>query len=122
MKMNRNLVDLTWINRPPPNNNVIKVHYIEHAGEKWQSKLNKLRRKLIEDHCDAMIVTSLTEVAYLLNLRGNDLPYTPVFKVISIDTAISLLFSFFFIFNSMICFFCFFFLFIILCRLTYWSR
>lgn len=81
VKLNRNLIDLVWIDRPPANTALIKVHPLEHAGEKWQSKLNKLRRKLVEDHCDGMVVTSLTEIAYLLNLRGNDLPYTPVFKV-----------------------------------------
>ena len=27
-----------------------------------------------------MIVTSLTEIAYLLNLRGMDIPFIPVFK------------------------------------------
>lgn len=79
--MNRNLIDMVWSDRPPLNSAIIKVHPLEHAGERWQSKLNTLRGKLIEDHCDAMIVTSLTEIAYLLNLRGNDLPFTPVFKV-----------------------------------------
>lgn len=81
--MNRNLIDAVWLNRPPPNTKVIKVQEKIYAGEPWQSKIKTLREKLVDDHCDAIIVTSLTEIAYLLNLRGNDLPYTPVFKVIS---------------------------------------
>lgn len=82
IRMNRNLIDLVWINRPPQNTELIKVHPLVYAGEKWQSKIEKLRKHLAKEHCDAMIVTSLTEIAYLLNLRGTDFPYTPVFKVI----------------------------------------
>ncbi|XP_031640663.1 xaa-Pro aminopeptidase 1 [Contarinia nasturtii] len=80
LQMDRNLIDSVWLNRPPPNTELIKVQPVIYAGEKWQSKIKTLRQKLAEDHCDAIIVTSLTEIAYLLNLRGNDLPYTPVFK------------------------------------------
>lgn len=80
--MSRNLIDSVWINRPPQNTELIKVHPLIYAGEKWQSKIKTLRKHLLKEHCDAMIVTSLTEIAYLLNLRGTDFPYTPVFKVI----------------------------------------
>lgn len=81
IKVNENFVDKVWIDRPPEKNATIKVHPLEHAGEKWESKLKQLRTKLAQDSCDAMIVTSLTEIAYLLNLRGKDIPYTPVFRV-----------------------------------------
>ena len=33
---------------------------------------------------DAMVVTALDEVAWLLNLRGNDIPYTPVFRAYAV--------------------------------------
>lgn len=90
VRLNRNLIDLIWINRPPPNTDAIKVQPLDYAGEKWQSKLKTLRKHLIKDQCDAMIVTSLTEIAYLLNLRGTDFPYTPVFTsylIVSHDEA-----------------------------------
>lgn len=82
--MNENLVDNIWTDRPPDSTAQIKVHPLEYAGEKWQSKIQTLRKQLIADNCDAMIVTSLTEIAYLLNLRGEDFPYVPVFKVRSL--------------------------------------
>lgn len=81
IRLNHNLIDLVWLHRPKESTDAIKVHSMQFAGEKWQTKIEKLRKHLIEEKCDAMIVTSLTEIAYLLNLRGNDLPYTPVFKV-----------------------------------------
>lgn len=54
---------------------------MKYAGERWISKIGTLRSNLSALNCDAMVVTSLTEIAYILNLRGNDIPYTPVFKV-----------------------------------------
>lgn len=57
------------------------MHPQIYAGEKWESKFDKLRAHLATYRADAIVLTSLTEVAYMLNLRGNDLPYTPVFKV-----------------------------------------
>ncbi|XP_058813731.1 xaa-Pro aminopeptidase ApepP isoform X2 [Topomyia yanbarensis] len=81
IKVHRNLVDLVWgSQRPASKSNSIKVHPVRFAGERWDSKVNKLRSNLTSLRCEAMIVTSLTEVAYILNLRGCDIPYTPVFK------------------------------------------
>lgn len=79
--MNRNLVDEIWHARPSPNSEPIRVHPIQYAGEKWQSKVSTIRSTLVSSRSDAIIVTSLTDIAYTLNLRGEDLPYTPVFKV-----------------------------------------
>lgn len=83
VRLSQNLIDNVWTERVPDSSAQIKVQPLEHAGEKWQSKVQTLRKHLLKENCDAMIITSLTEIAYLLNLRGNDLPYTPVFKVIT---------------------------------------
>lgn len=84
VRLNENLIDHIWTDRPSDSAAPIKVHPLEYAGEKWQSKIQTLREQLKTDNCDAMIVTSLTEIAYLLNLRGEDFRYTPVFKVRSL--------------------------------------
>ncbi|XP_053672151.1 uncharacterized protein LOC128722505 [Anopheles nili] len=79
--INRNLVDLVWgSRRPAPRSGAIRVHPVRLAGERWDSKVARLRANLTALRCDGMIVSSLTEVAYLLNLRGTDIPYVPVFK------------------------------------------
>ncbi|XP_053657769.1 xaa-Pro aminopeptidase 1 [Anopheles marshallii] len=79
--INRNLVDMVWGGRrPAPRSGAIKVHPVRFAGERWDSKVARLRANLTALRCDGMIVTSLTEVAYLLNLRGSDIPHVPVFK------------------------------------------
>ncbi len=70
-----------WKDRPAPTAGTIFVQPLFFAGEKWQTKIMSLRSRLVETRSDAIIVTSLTEIAYLLNLRSNDLAHTPVFKV-----------------------------------------
>ncbi|EDW97136.1 probable Xaa-Pro aminopeptidase P [Drosophila yakuba] len=82
VRINTNLVDHIWGDERPetPRNQVIKVHEKQFAGESWQDKVKELRRRLAHLGCDAMVVTSLTEIAYLLNIRGTDIPYTPVVK------------------------------------------
>lgn len=88
MRVNRNLVDTVWdTDRPLPHNDPLKVQPLTYAGEKWESKVEKLRQNITAHGCDAMVVTSLTEIAYLLNLRGTDIPYVPVFKAYVIVTA-----------------------------------
>lgn len=74
-------MDEVWKDRPEPVNDPIYVHPVVFAGEKWTTKIMALRLQLLETRSDAIIITSLTEIAYLLNLRSNDLAHTPVFKV-----------------------------------------
>lgn len=83
VKINRNLVDLIWTDRRPDSSRMtMQVFEKSFAGERWQDKVTELRNKLLHHHqCDAMIVTSLTEIAYILNIRGRDLPFIPVIKV-----------------------------------------
>ncbi|XP_058987893.1 xaa-Pro aminopeptidase 2-like [Musca domestica] len=78
--VNNNLIDLVWKDRPEPDMIKIQILHKSYAGEKWEDKIKELRERLHHFKCDAMIVTSLTEIAYLLNIRGRDLPFTPVIK------------------------------------------
>ncbi|EEC13415.1 aminopeptidase, putative, partial [Ixodes scapularis] len=79
----RNLVDEIWTTaegRPGESNASITVHNIEFAGESWQDKVRKVREFLKKSGIDAIFITDLGEIAWLYNLRGNDVPYTPVFE------------------------------------------
>lgn len=40
--------------------------------------MNEVRAKLLEQEFDSLVVTALDEIAWLLNLRGADLPYSPL--------------------------------------------
>ena len=50
----------------------------DFAGETVESKLARMREKLTAMHGDSLIVSALDEIAWLLNIRGNDVEYNPV--------------------------------------------
>ena len=53
-------------------------------GLPWEQKIFNLREALGKMKVDAMVVTALDEVAWLFNMRGNDIPYTPVFRAYAV--------------------------------------
>lgn len=77
----KNLIDSIWgASRIQTRDYTIKSHNSTFVGISWQEKVAILRGHLKSHRCDAMVVTSLTEIAYLLNLRGGDFRYVPVFR------------------------------------------
>ena len=50
----------------------------DFAGETVESKLARMREKIAAMHGDSLIVSALDEIAWLLNIRGNDVEYNPV--------------------------------------------
>lgn len=47
-------------------------------GVSWQDKVARLRAELPKQGADALVITALDEVAWLLNIRGFDVPNHPV--------------------------------------------
>ncbi|XP_055375042.1 xaa-Pro aminopeptidase 2 isoform X2 [Condylostylus longicornis] len=93
VKVNKNLVDIVWGDKRPPAVDVtVKVHERKYAGEKWINKIETLRKELDVLDCDAIVLNSLTEIAYLLNIRGRDIPYTPVVKAYLVVTRYDIFF------------------------------
>ena len=50
----------------------------DFAGEAVESKLARMREALAKKKADAIIISALDEIAWLLNIRGNDVEYNPV--------------------------------------------
>lgn len=81
VEVRRNLIDLIWTeNRPPPSNKYAEVWDIKYAGKPWTEKVEELRKELEDIGSDAMVVTALDEIAWLLNIRGRDIPHNPFVK------------------------------------------
>ncbi|KAF4972622.1 hypothetical protein FZEAL_9565 [Fusarium zealandicum] len=82
-----NLVDLVWGDQRParPSEQVL-VQPDELAGESVSNKLTKVRQDLEKKHSPGFLVSMLDEIAWLFNLRGNDIPYNPVFFAYAIVT------------------------------------
>lgn len=68
-----------WNNRPELPPDKIEVHPLKYAGESAADKIHRLLGKARENGCDAMLLTALDEIAWTLNLRGNDVECNPVF-------------------------------------------
>ncbi len=69
--------DLLWEDRPPfPLSKAVRMPD-ELAGETAASKLKRLIDWLTEQGRESILVTDLSEIAWMLNLRGDDIPYNP---------------------------------------------
>ena len=73
-----NLVDAIWEDRPEFPRAPARPHPLRFAGETVESKLNRVREKMAEVRANAHVVTTLDAIAWLLNIRGNDVEYNPV--------------------------------------------
>ena len=73
-----NPIDECWTDRPPPPAGSMLPHPLEHAGESSASKRGRLAEDLRRHDVDAVVLASCESVAWLLNIRGTDLPYSPV--------------------------------------------
>ena len=77
--MRYDLVDTIWKKRPKLSCEKVWVLHKNYAGESIKSKLKRLYEKVEAAGADAHLVTSLYDIAWLLNLRGDDIPNVPVF-------------------------------------------
>lgn len=71
--------DELWEDRPPlPRSNVVPVDE-SIAGESRASKIQRIREACHRTGCTHTILSSLDDISWTLNLRGDDIPYNPVF-------------------------------------------
>ena len=67
-----------WTDRPAiPVSPVITLGE-DLVGESREARLGRLRKWLVLEGADAILITALDEIAWLLNVRGEDIEYTPV--------------------------------------------
>jgi len=72
------LLDIFWEDRPEIPVTPIVTLSAEQAGESRADRIAWLRNFLQEKACSYMLLTSLDEIAWLLNVRGNDIDYNPL--------------------------------------------
>lgn len=80
-----------WEDRPDlPHEPVFRLDEC-YCGESMEKKLDRVRKAMEKEGADVHILTSLDDIAWLFNLRGNDVAYCPVFlayAVIKADQAV----------------------------------
>lgn len=78
--ISENLVDLVWgSGRPPRSKETVMVLDEKYAGKSTEKKVEELRKELDKKKHAGFVVSMLDDIAWLFNLRGNDIPYNPVF-------------------------------------------
>ena len=85
------IVAKIWHGRPALPQEPVFVHEAPFAPESAADKLARVRNVMREKGANHHLVSSLDDIAWITNLRGNDVPFNPVFLsflLISADTAV----------------------------------
>ena len=79
LRTNLDPLKTIWSGRPPIPENPIEIYPMKYAGEMAHDKIARVRHALRERHADGMLMSSLDDIAWTLNLRGSDVHCNPVF-------------------------------------------
>ena len=84
----KNLVDIVWGNEQPRYpDNPIRPLEMQFCGKSWEEKVSEVRVSMIKAKANVLVLSALDDVAWLLNLRGSDIKYNPVFFAYAAVTA-----------------------------------
>ncbi len=88
---NRDLISDIWEDRPAMPEEKVYMLEKKYYGESTKVKLDRIRNWLEKRKTDVHILSSLDDIAWILNLRGNDVMFSPVFlsyMVITMESAV----------------------------------
>lgn len=74
----QDLVGMIWEERPAMPMEPVFLLEEQYTGESTTSKIKRVREKMKQSNADVHILTSLDDIAWVLNIRGNDIPHFPV--------------------------------------------
>lgn len=75
---NVDLIDEIWEDRPPMSEEPAFALGIEYTGKTTAEKLSDIRKAMIEAGADTHILTTIDDICWLLNIRGNDIEFFPL--------------------------------------------
>lgn len=67
-----------WTERPELPKNPFFVFDVKYTGKSVSEKLDELRAEMKKLHADVFVMSALDDIAWLFNIRGNDVDYNPV--------------------------------------------
>ncbi|WP_143315709.1 aminopeptidase P family protein [Clostridium sp. HBUAS56017] len=84
--MEKDILDEAWKDRPKfPMENIF-IHEVKYSGKSTKDKLSDVRKEMKSLGGENYILTSLDDIAWTFNIRGNDIPYNPVSLAYAIIT------------------------------------
>lgn len=78
IKMDKDLLDDIWTERPELPSEKIFLHDVKFAGKNVKEKLSEVRSEMNNLNVESYIISSLDDIAWLFNIRGNDIKFNPV--------------------------------------------
>ena len=78
LKTDKDLLDEVWTDRPALVHQPADVLKDEFNGESTASKLARVREQMEKEEAQYHIISTLDDIAWILNVRGNDIPHVPV--------------------------------------------
>ncbi|UMM08018.1 aminopeptidase P family protein [Gluconobacter frateurii] len=91
--LNRNPIDGIWTDRPAPPSSPVLVQPLELTGRENRAKIRDIADILRKNGQNAVLLPDPTSIAWLLNIRGRDLPFLPValcFATLHVDETVDL--------------------------------
>ena len=88
-----NPLDAVWTDQPPAPISLVVPHDLAFTGASAADKRAELARKLDDDGVDAVVITTPDSIAWLLNLRGADVEFSPLplsFAILRRDSSVDL--------------------------------
>lgn len=89
--VDEDLIGKIWTDRPPMAKEPVWILDEKYSGRSTKDKLAAVREKMKEKDADIHLLSSLYDIAWLLNVRGNDISYVPVvlsYLAVTKDTCI----------------------------------
>jgi Xaa-Pro aminopeptidase len=84
----KNPIDIIWDDQPEPPVSAVEIHPIAFAGELAKDKLARLAAAIAKDGATHAVLTDPSSIAWAFNIRGNDVPHTPLalgFAILAAD-------------------------------------
>jgi len=73
-----NPLDAVWTSQPPPPLSPVRPHPLAHSGKESAAKRTEIAALLEKERAEALVITQPDNIAWLLNIRGGDVPHTPL--------------------------------------------
>src|SRR5690606_33197094 len=73
-----NLIDSVWTDRPELPLGAVKIHPLTYAGVSAAEKIETIGEALARAKVNYTVLTDPSSIAWAFNIRGNDVPHTPL--------------------------------------------
>ena len=78
ISIEHNPIDQLWHDRPAATLSSAELMTEKFSGQTSQEKRQQIAQQLIQHNADAVVLTALDSIAWILNIRGTDVPSLPV--------------------------------------------